>query len=107
MGRPRTTPRKTAPSCTDGARTDCASLRPRFASILAAVSSCLHSPTLSIGLPKKGQPGRYGGSERARLGGRQDPAADLIALDRFEQGAKIALAEALIALALDDLEKDR
>jgi hypothetical protein len=42
------------------------------------------------------------------LAGRGDHAApDLIELDRFEQGFEIALAEALIALALDDLEEDR
>ena len=37
----------------------------------------------------------------------QHAAADLVELDRFEQGAEIALAEALVALALDDLEEDR
>src|SRR5207247_6501676 len=37
----------------------------------------------------------------------EDAAADLVALDRFKKGAEIALAEPLIALALDDLEKDR
>src|SRR5439155_15855428 len=37
----------------------------------------------------------------------EDAAADLVALDRFEEGAEIALAESVIALALDDLEKDR
>src|SRR5690606_24202368 len=40
------------------------------------------------------------------LGG-DDAAADLVELDRFEQRLEIALAEALIALALDDLEEDR
>jgi len=42
-----------------------------------------------------------------RRGGRQHPAADLIFLDRLEQRAEIALAEALVALALDELEEDR
>src|SRR5471032_809941 len=37
----------------------------------------------------------------------QHAALDLIEFDRFEQRAEIALAEALIALALDDLEEDR
>ena len=37
----------------------------------------------------------------------EDAAADLVALDRFEQRAEIAFAEALVALALDDLEEDR
>src|SRR5919206_4834547 len=32
---------------------------------------------------------------------------DLVGLDRLEQRAEIALAEALVALALDDLEEDR
>src|SRR5229473_1615992 len=36
----------------------------------------------------------------------QHAAADLVELDRFEQGAEIALAEALVAAALDDLEED-
>src|SRR6267154_5923134 len=36
----------------------------------------------------------------------QYAAADLVELDRFEQGAEIALAEALVAAALDDLEED-
>src|SRR5690349_9313652 len=34
-------------------------------------------------------------------------AADLVELDRFEQRLEIAVAEAFIALALDDLEEDR
>src|SRR6185437_8608124 len=37
----------------------------------------------------------------------QHAAPDLVELDRLEQGAEIALAEALVAAALDDLEKDR
>ena len=37
----------------------------------------------------------------------QHAAADLVELDRFEQGLEVALAEALVALALDDLEEDR
>ena len=37
----------------------------------------------------------------------QHPTADLVALDRFEQGLEIAFAEALVALALDELEKYR
>src|SRR5512139_2086080 len=35
------------------------------------------------------------------------PPADLVELDRFEERAEVALAETLIALALDDLEEDR
>src|SRR3954464_2170771 len=38
---------------------------------------------------------------------RDDAALYLVQLDRFEQCLEIALAEALIALALDDLEEDR
>src|SRR6266851_2191522 len=34
-------------------------------------------------------------------------APDLVELDRFEEGTEIALAETLVALALDDLEEDR
>src|SRR5215471_13820019 len=37
----------------------------------------------------------------------QHAAADLVELDRFEQRAEIALAEALVAAALDDLEENR
>src|SRR5689334_3675445 len=36
-----------------------------------------------------------------------DPAPHLVELDALEQRLKIALAEALVALALDDLEEDR
>src|SRR3954462_1239597 len=38
---------------------------------------------------------------------RDDAALYLVELDRFEQCFEIAFAEALIALALDDLEEDR
>src|SRR3954465_265502 len=38
---------------------------------------------------------------------RDDAALYLVELDRFEQCLEIALAEALIPLALDDLEEDR
>src|SRR5581483_12424582 len=37
----------------------------------------------------------------------QDATLHLIALDRFEQRLEVAFAETFIALALDDLEKDR
>ena len=37
----------------------------------------------------------------------QHAALDLVGFDRFEQRLEIAFAEALIALALDDLEEDR
>jgi hypothetical protein len=37
----------------------------------------------------------------------KDPAPHLVELDRFEQSLEIALAEAFVALALDDLEEDR
>src|SRR5579872_5890628 len=37
----------------------------------------------------------------------QHAAADLVELDGFEQGLEVALSEALVALALDDLEEDR
>src|SRR4051794_15062688 len=52
-------------------------------------------------------------SHRPRLSGNlcsvrtQHAAADLVALDRLEQRAEIAFAEPVIALALDDLEKNR
>jgi hypothetical protein len=36
-----------------------------------------------------------------------DPAADLVFLDRFEQRPEVALAKAFITLALDELEEDR
>ncbi len=39
--------------------------------------------------------------------GVRAPPAHLIALDRFEEGLEVALAESLVALALDDLEEDR
>src|SRR4029453_16460402 len=42
-----------------------------------------------------------------RPSGLQHAAADLVELDRFEEGAEVAFAEALVALALDDLEEDR
>ena len=35
------------------------------------------------------------------------PAPDLVELDRLEQRLEVAFAEALVALALDDLEEDR
>src|SRR5690606_9065780 len=37
----------------------------------------------------------------------QDAALDMVALDGLEQGLEVALAEAFVALALDDLEEDR
>src|SRR4051794_25729117 len=37
----------------------------------------------------------------------QHPAANLVFLDRFEQRLEIALAKAVVALALDELEEDR
>src|SRR5262250_182942 len=41
------------------------------------------------------------------MSGFQHAAADLVELDRFEEGAEVAFAETLVALALDDLEEDR
>src|SRR5690606_41198788 len=37
----------------------------------------------------------------------EDPAPHLVALDALEQRLEVALAEAFVALALDDLEEDR
>src|SRR5205085_7425448 len=37
----------------------------------------------------------------------QHAAADLVFLDRFEQRLEVALAETVVALALDELEEDR
>src|SRR5262245_23370596 len=43
-----------------------------------------------------------------RQGGRSNhPSTDLVEFDALKQGFEIALAEALVALALDDLEEDR
>src|SRR5687767_98516 len=44
---------------------------------------------------------------KASVIGSDHPAADLVELDRFEQGLEIALAEAFVALALDNLEENR
>src|SRR5690606_29575111 len=41
------------------------------------------------------------------FGWRQHAAPDLVEFDRFEQRLEVAFAEALVALALDDLEEDR
>src|ERR1700743_2488900 len=38
---------------------------------------------------------------------RQHAPADMVELDGLEQGLEVALAEALVALALDQLEEDR
>src|SRR3954471_5933687 len=48
-----------------------------------------------------------GAASGMRARRRDDAAADLVELDRLEQSLEIALAEALVALALDDLEEDR
>src|SRR4051812_17296069 len=37
----------------------------------------------------------------------QHAAADLVFLDRFEERLEVALAESVVALALDELEEDR
>src|SRR5215470_3477447 len=42
-----------------------------------------------------------------RSGRLNDAAAKLIALERFEQRLEVAFAEALVALALDELEEHR
>src|SRR5438477_8738405 len=49
-------------------------------------------------------PYEWGGLDRLTL---QHAAANLVQFDRFEQGTEVALAEALVAAALDDLEEDR
>src|SRR5512146_1843247 len=59
------------------------------------------------------EPAGSGAGGLFSLGGRlrvvrlQYPAPDLVEFDRLEQGAEVAFAEALVALALDDLEEDR
>src|SRR5689334_18548830 len=53
----------------------------------------------------RGESTEVGGDRRASA--LEHAAADLIELDRFEQRPEVAFAEALIALALDDLEEDR
>src|SRR5215469_8862533 len=74
-----------------------------FASLLAMTSPVCHSRTAPTWTNLRSRLARgFGG----RLG-FEDAAADLVTLDRFEKGAKIAFAEAFVALALDDLEEDR
>src|SRR5258706_8997090 len=43
----------------------------------------------------------------AGLCGFDDAAADLVALERFEERLEVAFAEAFVALALDEFEEDR
>src|SRR5258706_14719058 len=43
----------------------------------------------------------------AGSGGLQQAAAQLVALDRLEQRLEVAFAEAVVALALDELEEHR
>src|SRR5471030_1703560 len=50
-------------------------------------------------------PGRRG--LLSRVSHLQHPPPNLIFLDRFEQRLEIALAETVVALALDELEEDR
>src|SRR5580692_4445987 len=50
---------------------------------------------------------RPGGSAGRSGGDGYDAATDLIQLDALEQGLEVAVAEPLIALALDDLKEDR
>ena len=52
-------------------------------------------------------PGRKPTNTTDALPRRQHAALDLVQLDRLEQRAEVAFAEALVALALDDLEEDR
>src|SRR5438477_9704463 len=49
-------------------------------------------------------PYEWGGLDRLTL---QHAAANLVQFDRFEQGTEVALTEAFVAAALDDLEEDR
>src|SRR3984957_3908708 len=48
-----------------------------------------------------------GGARRCSFSRRQYAAPDLVLLDRLKQSAEIALAEAFVALALDEFEEDR
>src|SRR5207245_134352 len=57
------------------------------------------------GLVKPGHD-EEGGDSASRRGG-EDPAADLVGFDRFEERAEIPFAKPLVALALDDLEENR
>src|SRR5262245_42455145 len=67
----------------------------------AATSSVLLSPLAASGRDARPR------TNARPSGGLEHAAADLILFDRFKQGLEVALAEALIALALDELEKDR
>src|SRR3984893_10789202 len=50
---------------------------------------------------------KFNAPNRAPAGELDDAAAFLVEFDGLEQGLKIPFAEALVALALNDLEKDR
>lgn len=45
--------------------------------------------------------------QRPRLSGDKHAAFDLVRFDRLEKRPKIAFAKTLVALAFDELEKDR
>src|SRR4051794_33234591 len=59
--------------------------------------------------PMRGSPRLLRLDERvpALLRGLQHAAADLVFLDRFEQGLEVALPEAFVPFSLDELEEDR
>src|SRR3984893_619441 len=75
-------------------------------------------PAHAVFSPAKATPFAGGSGRSRRLGPLQGPqdlaanqleyaAPDLVLLDGFEQGAEVALAEALVAFPLNDLEEDR
>src|SRR5215217_1220148 len=69
----------------------------------SAPSQCPASPAPR---PASGGP-RYGSHDGGLGIDLDDTATDLVEFDGVEQGLEVAVAEALVALALDDLEEDR
>src|SRR5690606_27033959 len=61
-------------------------------------------PPVGAARAKGAGSGSAGSSGRLSL---EHAAAHLVQLDGFEQRLEVALAETLVALALDDLDKDR
>src|SRR5690606_31673751 len=78
--------------------------------LLSCFCSCFKKdqklPSSALRAPSPAS-GRRATARGGRVPPLQHAALHLVALDRLEQRLEVALAEAFVALALDDLEEDR
>src|SRR5688572_29835154 len=100
-------PSTTVPAASDPPRCGHAALVAKMPSSRRYSARCAPLQSTALTSPCASASQRATGVHGIATSPLQHAPLDLIGLDRLEQGLEVAFAEAVVALALDELEEDR